>query len=83
MLVRRQPERALVHLGQLLQTGLEVAPGLILDTTVLDEHHEVVPAILALVPAEVIDVAIEAVGACGFKGISEKLLNLGLVVVQP
>ena len=46
MLVSRHPEVTLVNLGNLLQTGLEMLSGFILDTTVLNETGEVVLAIL-------------------------------------
>lgn len=59
MLVRCRPERALVPPGNFQQTGLEALSGLILDSSVLNEACEVVLAVLAGVPAKVVDVAVE------------------------
>lgn len=47
MLVGCQPECALVDLGYFPQTGLKVPIRFILDSSIFDEHGEVVPAILA------------------------------------
>jgi len=82
MLVRRQPERALVHLRDLPEASLEVASRLVLHATVLDKHGEVVASIFTSVPAKVVDVAIEGEGPCGLELVSEQLLDLSLVDVQ-
>lgn len=82
MLVRGEPERALVHFGDFAESGLELAPGFVLDTTILNECHEVVPAILTNVPTKVIDVAVEGVGACRFEGVAEEFFNLSLINVE-
>ena len=76
VLVRRQTERALVHLRDLAQAGLELAPGHVLDAAVLDVHHEVVLAVLALRPAEVVDVAVEGERSGGRELPAEQLLDL-------
>ena len=65
MLVRGHPERALVDFRDLPQALLEVLSGLVLHAPVLDEHHEVVLAVLPDRPAEVVDVAVECVRASG------------------
>ena len=82
MLVSRHPEVTLVDLGNLLQTGLEMLSGFILNTAVLDETGEVVLAILTCGPAKVVDVAVEREGTCGLQLVAETLLDLGLEVVQ-
>ena len=67
MLVRREPELALVDLGDLPKTGLEVTVRLVLYTAVFDESREVMQAIVALNPSKVVDITVESVGTCGLK----------------
>lgn len=82
MLVRRQPESALMDLGDFAESGLEVTTRFVLDTTVLDEGSKVVPAVFALVPAEVINVAIKGIRPVGAQLVTQKLLNLSLVYIE-
>ena len=65
-----------MHLRNLAKAGLELAPGDVLDAAVLDVHHEVVLAILALRPAKVVDVAVEGEGSGGRELPAEQLLDL-------
>ena len=82
MLVRRHPERALVHLRDLAQARLEVAPGLVLHAAVLDEAREVVPPVLARRPPEVVDVLLECVRPRGRELVAQSPLDFGLVVLK-
>ena len=82
MLVRRHPERALVDLGDLAETRLEVALRLVLHAPVLDEAREVVAAVLAGRPAEVVDILVEGEGTRGGERVSESALDFGLEDVQ-
>lgn len=82
MLVRSQPESTLVDLGEFLQPGLEVTARLICHASVLDEHHEVVSAVFALVPTKVVDIAIEGERTGGLESVSEELLDLGLIDIE-
>lgn len=82
MLVRGQPERALMHLGDLPERRLEHLLRNVLDTAVLDEGGEVVLAVLARDPAELVRVAVKDVGSCGLEGIAEEFLNFGFKIVE-
>src|ERR1700760_3411217 len=59
MLIRSQAELSLVYLCNLPQSSLEVTAGFILYTTVLDKASEMMPAILAGLPAEIVNIAVE------------------------
>jgi hypothetical protein len=76
VLVGRQAEDALVDLGDLAQARLEAEPGLVLDAAVLDEHREVVLAVVALGPAEVVDVVDKLERPRRRELLAEALLNL-------
>ena len=82
MLVRCRAERALVHLGDLAETGLEVLLGLVLDASVLDEAGEVVFPILAGDPTEVIDVFVERERTGRLELVSKELLDCRFEVVE-
>lgn len=71
-----------MNLGDLAQTCLKFAPRLVLYTSVLDEHGEVMLAVLACVPSEVVGVLCECVGPQGFKLISKQLLDFGFVHIK-
>ena len=78
VLVRCQAERALVHLRDLAQGRLVVPPGLVLDAPVLDEAREVVPAVLARRPPELVDVLVEGERPGRLELVPEELLDFGL-----
>ena len=78
VLVRRQAERALVHLRDLADTRLEIAPGLVLHTAVLDETGEVVPPVLARDPPKVVDVLVERVWTRWLQLVAEQTFDLAL-----
>ena len=61
MLIRSQAELSLVYLCNLPQSGLEVSVGLILYTTVLDEASEMILAILARLPTEIVNITVEGI----------------------
>ena len=82
VLVRCRAERALVHLGDLAETGLEVLLGLVLDASVLDEAGEVVFPILAGDPTEVIDVFVERERTGRLELVSKELLDCRFEVVE-
>lgn len=78
VLVGRQPEEAGVHLCDLAETGLELELGLVLDATVLDEHGEVVVAVLAGSPPKLVDRVGELVRSLGLERLSKPALDVGL-----
>jgi hypothetical protein len=82
VLVRGEAERALVHLGDLAQAGLEVHPGRVLHAAVLDEERDVRAAVVARVPAVVVDVPVEHERAGGRELVAEQLLDLALERLQ-
>lgn len=82
MLVRRESEMALVDFSNFADTGLEVAVWLVLDTTVLNKAGEVVEAVVALDPAEVIDVAVEEVRTGWLEFVAKELLDFSLEHVK-
>ena len=82
MLIRCQPERALVDLGNFLEPSLEFPAGFVQNTPVLDEHRKVVSAVFASVPAKVVDIAVESVLTSRLVRVSEEFFHLSLVHVQ-
>src|SRR5712675_294332 len=76
MLIRRQAEFSLVNLCDLPQRSLEITIGFVLYATVFDEAREMVLAILASLPAKVVNVAVESIRARGLKAEAEKLLDI-------
>ena len=82
MLVRGRAKRALVYLGDLAETGLEVLLRLVLDTPVLDEAGEVVFAVLAGDPTEVVNVLVERERTRRLELITKELLDCRLEVVE-
>ena len=67
MLVRSQPELALVYLRDFSQRRLEITSRFVLHASIFDEARKMVFAILARVPAKVVDVTIERIGPCGLE----------------
>lgn len=63
MLVRREPECPLVNFRNFAQASFKFASGLVLHTSIFDEHGEVMFAVLPSVPPKVINVAIKTVRA--------------------
>jgi hypothetical protein len=72
-----------VHFCNLAETRLEIAARLILDPAIFNEKQEVMSAILARRPAEVIDVAVECEWTSRWESESQPFLNLGLEDGQP
>ncbi|GJC94312.1 hypothetical protein ColKHC_03138 [Colletotrichum higginsianum] len=77
VLVAREAELALVHLGDLAQARLHLELGGVLNAAVLDEEGEVVEARLVLLPAEGVNVGFELEGALLFELLAPELLDLG------
>ena len=82
MLIRRQPKGTLVNLCKLLKTLLELLAWFVLDSTVLDEHGEMVTSVRSSIPPKVVDVAVKGEWTGRFESISKELLNFQLVVVE-
>lgn len=82
MLVRRQPELALMDFRNLAKSSLEVLPGFILHSSVLDKASEVVLALAVLHPAKFVDVAGEIERASGLESKTLTSLHLGFECVQ-
>ncbi len=82
MLVCRESELALVNLSNLADTRLEVTIWLVLNTAVLNKAGEVVKAVVALDPAEVVDVTVEEVGAGRREFVAKELLDFSLENVK-
>jgi hypothetical protein len=61
MLVRGQAKLAFMYLGNLSQSTLEFTARFILYATVFDKASEMVVAILAGLPAKVVDVTVERI----------------------
>jgi hypothetical protein len=59
VLVARQSEGALVRLGQSLEARFERLARFVLDTSVFDEHGEMVFAIVSGLPTKFVDIAFE------------------------
>ena len=71
-----------MNLGDLSHAGLKVFVWLVLNAPVLYEEGEVVFAILACDPAEVVDIPIESIGTCRFKSVSKQFLDFGFEHVE-
>jgi hypothetical protein len=82
VLVRRQPEPALMNFGNLAKSSLEVLPRLILNPSVLDEASEVVLALAILHPTKFVDVTCEIERAGGLKSKTLTSLYLSFELVQ-
>jgi hypothetical protein len=76
MLIRSQAELSLVYLCDLPQSSLEVTAGFVLYTTILDEASEMMPAILAGLPAEIINITVESIRAGRLETKAEKFFYL-------
>jgi hypothetical protein len=83
MLVGGESEVALVDLSDLLEPGLELLLRLVLDSSVLDEHREVVVALVVLRPAELVDGRVEREGALALELLAESSLDVGLEALDP
>jgi hypothetical protein len=82
VLVRSQPELALVYLRDLSQCRLEITAGLVLHASILDEASEMVLAILASLPAKVVDVTVERIRPCGLELEAKKFLDFCLENIE-
>ena len=82
MLICRQAEFTLVNLGDLPQPSLEIAAGLVLHASVLDEAGKVMLSICAGLPPKVVDVTVESVRTGRLEAESEKFLHLRLEGVE-
>lgn len=78
MLVRCHPERSLVHTRDLLHSRFEVLIRLVLYPPVLNETREVVLAVFAGVPAEVVHIAVESERSGRLQLVTQQVLNLSL-----
>lgn len=76
MLIRGQAELSLVYLCNLPQRSLEITTGFILHATILDEAGKVMLSVLASLPAEVVNIAVESVRTGRLEGKAEKILYL-------
>lgn len=83
MLIGRQSEGALMDLGDLPKSCLEISIGFVLDTSVFHEDGIVVPAIFSSSPAVVIDVSIKGVWPSGGKLVSKAFLKVCLESIKP
>jgi len=63
-----------MYLCDLPQSGLEVTVGFILYATIFDEASEMMFAILAGLPAEIIDITVESIRAGRLETEAEKFL---------
>ncbi|TKW57249.1 hypothetical protein CTA1_2221 [Colletotrichum tanaceti] len=77
VLIAREAELALVHLGDLAQACLHLELGGVLNAAVLDEEGEVIEARLVLLPAKGVDVGLKLEGALLFELLPPEILNLG------
>jgi len=82
VLVRRQPESALMDFRNLAESSLEVLPRFILHSPVLDKASEVILALTVLHPAKFVDVAGEVERASGLESETLTSLHLGFECVQ-
>ena len=82
MLVRSQPELALVYLRDLSQRRFEITAGLVLHASVLNEASEVMFAIFASLPAKVVDVTVERIRPCGLELEAKKFLDFCLENIE-
>ena len=77
MLVSSETELSLVYLGDLQKTSLHGEVGGVLDTSILNEHGEVMLAVLIFLPAKGVDVAVELERLLFFKLLTPVFLNSG------
>jgi hypothetical protein len=82
VLVGGEPKVALVDLGNLAKSRLELVSTVVLDTTVLDEHVEVPLAVATLDPAVRVEVGLEGVRSLRLEGLAHSLLDFGAEVVD-
>ena len=78
MLVRSQPELALVYLRDLSQRRLEITAGLVLHASILNEAGEMMFTILASLPAKVVDIPVERIRPCRLELEAKKFLDFCL-----
>lgn len=71
-----------MNLGNLAHARLEVFTWFILDTPVLDEECEVVFAIFARHPTEVVDIAVKSVRTGRLKLVAKQFLYIGFEDVE-
>ena len=82
MLIRSQTELALVYLRDLFQRRLKITAGLILHASILDEAGEMMFAILASLPAKVVDITVERIRPCRLELEAEKFLDFSLESIE-
>lgn len=82
MLVCCQPEGALVHFRNFPQASLKIAPWLILYSTILHKHHEMMLAIFTNVPTKIVNVTVKSEGTGGLKGIAQESFDLVFVLIE-
>ena len=82
MLVRSQTELPLVHLRDRSQSRLEITAGLVLHASILDEASEMVFAVLAGLPAKVVDVTVERKRSCRLEPEAKKFLDFSLESIE-
>lgn len=82
MLIRSEAELSLVYLCDLPQRRLKITARLVLDATVFDEARKMMLAILASLPAKVVNVTIESVGTSGLEAKAETFLYLGFESIK-
>ena len=76
MLVRGQAKLPFVYLGNLSQGGLEVTTSFILHAAVFNKASKMMVAVLASLPAKVVDVTVERVWSGRLELEARKFLDL-------
>ena len=71
-----------MNLGNLPEASFEIPSRLVLHTTILNEHEEMVLAIFAFVPPVVVDVAVESEGADWGEFVTQKFFNFRFIVIE-
>src|SRR6266404_2537467 len=82
MLVRRQTELALVYLRDHSQRRLIFTAGLVLHAPILDEASEVVFAVVADMPAKVVDITVERKRPCRLELAAKTFLHFCLEIAE-
>ena len=82
MLVRSQPELALVYLRDLSQCRLEITSRFVLHASIFDEARKMVFSILASLPAKVVNVTVECEVSCRLELEAKKFLDFCLEYVE-
>ena len=82
MLVRSQPELALVYLRDFSQRRLEITSRFVLHASIFDEARKMVFAILASLPAKVVNVTVERKVSCRLELEAKKFLDFCLEYIE-